>query len=311
MPALGQQSDYGIDALASDVAEAVGDSEADILGIRALLADMCYVRACSSDVREVTAEERDMCHARFHLPASTAAAAALASQSDRLERLGGVQTREEHTPGGSTITIGEERFCFCEKIVSGVMRQLVSVAELLSGGGGAGGSRTQAKELRRPVAVVSAGEGAVLQGWAQRLAWEVRQADRGSDLSRLLRGAQQVTLTHPGQAPTGRRDADDAADDQRQHEREREQEESLGAPGGRSAQAGEARAVCWFGAKRHCLRVQRGEAGAAARSGKRPWLDLQRLAGPSVPAKLKLLPDALKDHLVQHAGFPFPNAHNK
>eukprot|EP01045_Picozoa_sp_COSAG04_P008522 COSAG04_NODE_474_length_13783_cov_18.185691_1_plen_633_part_10 len=210
MPALGQQSDYGIDALASDVAEAVGDSEADTLGIRALLADMCYVRACSSDVREVTAEERDMCHARFHLPASTAAAAALASQSDRLGRLGGAQTREEHTGGGSTITIGEERFCFCEKIVSGVMRQLVSVAELLSGGGGGGGSRTQAKELRRPVAVVSAGEGAVLQGWAQRLGWEVRQADRGSDLSRLLRGAQQIALTHPGQAPTGRRDADDA-----------------------------------------------------------------------------------------------------
>ena len=41
-----------------------------------------------------------------------------------------------------------------------------------------------------------------------------------------------------------------------------------------------------------------------------PWLDLQRLAGPSVPAKLKLLPDALKDHL-HHTGFPFPNAHNK
>ena len=308
MPALGQQSHYGVDALASDVAEAVGDSEAHILGIRTLLADMCYVRACSSDVREVTAEERDMCHARFHLPASTAAAAALASQSDRLGRLGGAQTREEHTPGGATIAIGEERFCFCEKIVSGVMRQLVSVPELLGGGGGGGGSRTQAKELRRPVAVVSAGEGAVLQGWAQRLAWEVRQADGGSDLARLLRGAQQIVLTHPGQAPTGRRGAEDAADGQKQHGRE--QEESLGAPGGRSAQAGEARAVCWFGAKRHCLRVQRGEAGAAARGGKRPWLDLQRLAGPSVPAKLKLLPDALKDHL-QHAGFPFPGTQHK
>ena len=210
-------------------------------------------------------------------------------------------------------------------------------------------------ELAGARQLVLAGEGALFQGLPSRLAWEVRQRDRNrtAPLGRLLRGAQMIALTHPRPEPrlrpraygrssalqlVGGEPAAAAGEDEDEGEDEEKAAPPVAAAGstrlhkdkprrGAAASQAEARAVCWYGAKIHALRVERtggflkssgGAADAMRMASGRAWLTLTvsttvaptsgatGAAGEDRRRTMKdgELAEALSKHLRFRAGFP-------
>jgi hypothetical protein len=207
---------------------------------------------------------------------------------------------------------------------------------------------------------VLAGEGALLQGLSSRLGWELRQRDSGrtTAIGRMLRGAKMVALTQPRplprapQQPARQRDgsvqpaegeasaaggtaaaaaAAAAAAEEMPRPAAAKQDAPQHAQNRASLEAGlgrgtpeEARAVCWYGAKIHALRVERtggflkkggsSSADAMRMASGRAWLTLSA-GGPGVGGggggsrrqlKPNELAEQLKVHLRYRAGFPLP-----
>lgn len=215
---------------------------------------------------------------------------------------------------------------------AGVIGALCGLAEAIFGAGGAGRSLHSSDQLAALTTArqfVLAGEGALLQGLCPRISWELRHRDAGrtAAIGRMLRSVKMVALTHPGEACSrATHNAPPVPGKAAASQRRAPLSSTVYAAA--EAKVQEARAVGWYGAKVHALRVERtggflqkgsgGSADAMRMASGRAWLTLT--AGPAESGSAgeggyrrllqpNQLADQLKLHLRHRAGFPLPPAH--